>query len=102
MNETHFQWLRDSNEQTPGNVTPTVTVQGAFTSGGNSSGVSQNHEDNFELQNYSTATAGKHTLRFGVRLQSYRDANYSTSGANGTYTFSSLADYQANAPSLYW
>ncbi|MGB6745659.1 MAG: carboxypeptidase regulatory-like domain-containing protein, partial [Terracidiphilus sp.] len=101
VNETRFQWLRDSNEQTPGNVTPTVTVQGAFTSGGNSSGVSQNHDDNFELQNYSTATAGKHTLRFGVRLQSYRDANYSTSGANGTYTYTSVANYQANALSQY-
>ncbi|MFZ0036058.1 MAG: carboxypeptidase regulatory-like domain-containing protein [Candidatus Acidiferrales bacterium] len=101
VNETHFQWRRIRNEQTAEYPTPTVTVQGAFTEGGNSSGVVQDHEDNFELQNYSTATEGNHALRFGTRWRGYRDANYSTSGANGTYTFSSLADYEAKTPSLY-
>jgi hypothetical protein len=101
VNETHFQWRRIRNEQSAVYQTPTVTVQGSFTTGGNSSGVSQDHEDNFELQNYSTATTGKHTLRFGVRLQSYRDANYSTAGVNGTYTYSSIQNYQSGNPSQY-
>lgn len=101
VNETHFQWRRVRNEQAASYLTPTVTVQGAFTTGGNSSGISQDHEDNLELQNYSTATAGSHTLRFGVRLRSYRDANVSTSGANGTYTFTSIANYQAGTASQY-
>jgi Carboxypeptidase regulatory-like domain len=101
VNETHFQWRRIRNEQSAAYVTPTVTVQGAFTTGGNSSGVSQDHEDNFELQNYSTATAGKHTLRFGMRLRSYRDANYSTAGANGTYTYSSIQNYEGGNPSQH-
>lgn len=98
VNETHFQWRRVRNEQAAVSSLPTVTVQGAFTTGGNSSGVSQDHEDNFELQNYSTATAGKHTLRFGMRLRSYRDANYSTAGANGTCTYSLIANYNPNIP----
>ncbi len=101
VNETHFQWRRIRNEQAASYFTPAVTVQGAFTTGGNSSGISQDHEDNLELQNYSTATAGSHTLRFGVRLRSYRDANLSTSGANGTYTFTSIANYQAGTASQY-
>ena len=101
VNETHFQWRHIRNQQTSENLTPVVTVQGAFTEGGNSSGVVQDHQDNFELQNYSTATVGSHALRFGTRLRAYRDANSSTSGANGTYTFSSLGDYEAMAPSLY-
>ena len=46
-----------------------MTVQGAFTEGGNSSGVVQDHQDNFELQNYSTATEGNHALRFGTRCE---------------------------------
>ena len=46
------------------------------------------------LQVYGTATAGPHTLRFGARARAYRDANYSTSGANGSYFFSSVAAYQ--------
>ena len=101
VNETHFQWRRIRNEQAAVSPNPTITVQGAFTKGGNSSGASQDHEDNFELQNYSTATAGKHTLRFGARLRSYRDANYSTAGSNGTYLFNTIAEYQSNTPSQY-
>ncbi len=101
VNEVHFQWRRVRNSQAANYFTPAVTVQGAFTTGGNSSGISQDHQDNFEFQDYSTATAGSHTLRFGVRLRSYRDANYSTSGTNGTYTFTSVANYQAEMPSEY-
>jgi hypothetical protein len=101
VNETRFQWRRVRNDQTANYAAPTVSVQGAFTDGGNSSGVVQDHEDNLELQNYMTTTVGAHALRFGVRLRSYRDANYSTSGANGTYTFSSVANYSASNPSQY-
>ena len=101
VNETHFQWRRIRSEQNAAFLTPAVTVQGAFTEGGNSSGTTQDHQDDFELQNYSTATAGSHALRFGTRLRAYRDANYSTGSANGTYTFSSLAAFQAGTPSLY-
>ena len=101
VNETHFQWRRIRNNQSAANFTPAVTVQGAFTEGGASSGVVQDHQDDFELQNYSTETVGSHVLRFGTRLRAERDANYSTSGANGTYTFSSLPSFQAGTPSLY-
>jgi Carboxypeptidase regulatory-like domain len=101
VNETHFQWRRIRNDQASAYLTPAVTVQGAFTDGGNSSGIVQDHEDNFELQNYSTETVGSHVLRFGVRLRASRDANSSTSGANGTYTFSSLSAYETKTPSQY-
>ncbi|GGG73438.1 TonB-dependent receptor [Edaphobacter dinghuensis] len=101
INETHFQWRKVRNSQTANTFTPTVTVQGAFTTGGNSSGVVRDHQDIFELQNYSTATAGLHTIRFGARLQAYRDANYSTSGVNGTYIFQSLDHYLAGKPDQY-
>ncbi len=101
VNETHFQWRRIRNSQTPSYTTPAITLEGAFTTGGNSSGVSQDHEDDLELQNYSTATAGTHTLRFGTRLLSYRDANYSIAGANGSYFFASTAQYQASKPEQY-
>ncbi|HUA97986.1 MAG TPA: carboxypeptidase regulatory-like domain-containing protein [Terracidiphilus sp.] len=101
VNETHLQWRRVRNSQTSEYLTPTIIVQGAFTTGGNSSGVNQDHEDDLELQNYSTATRGPHTFRFGIRLRSYRDANYSTSGSNGTYIFSSVAAYEANTPSQH-
>jgi Carboxypeptidase regulatory-like domain len=85
--EPRFLWRRIGNDSSPSSPDPTVTVQGAFTTGGASAGHNQDHQDIFMLQNYGTATLGPHTLRFGVRLRSYRDANYSTTGENGTYLF---------------
>jgi hypothetical protein len=101
INETHFQWRRVRNSQVASYFTPTVTVQGAFTTGGSNSGVARDHQDIFELQNYSTATAGSHTLRFGARLRAYRDANYSTAGSNGNYLFTSIDQYLAQMPAQY-
>ena len=101
INETRFQWRRIRNDQLPSFFTPTVTLQGAFTTGGNALGVVQDHQDVFELQNYSTATAGKHTMRFGTRLRGYRDANLSTGNSNGTYFFASLNQYTTRTPAQY-
>jgi hypothetical protein len=101
LNETRFQWRRVRNNQVASYFTPTVTVQGAFVTGGNNSGISRDHQDLFELQNYSTATAGSHTIRFGLRLRADRDANYSTSGENGNYLFTSIDQYVAETPAQY-
>jgi len=101
LNELHFQWRRVRNSQIPSNFTPTIVVAGAFTAGGNSAGALQDHLDVFELQNYATATVGNHTIRFGIRARAYLDANYSTAGSNGTYTYSSVAAYQASQPTQY-
>ncbi len=101
INETHFQWRRVRNSQVASYLTPTVTVQGAFTTGGSNSGVARDHQDIFELQNYSTATAGSHTIRFGARLRAYRDANYTTAGSNGNYLFTSIDQYLAQTPAQY-
>jgi hypothetical protein len=99
--EPRFLWRRISNNQTPNLLTPTVTVQGAFTNGGSSAGTVRDHEDVFMLQTYGTATTGPHTLRFGVRARSYRDANYSTSGVNGTYFFDCALSSKCTTPYSY-
>lgn len=101
LNEIRAQWIRIRENQISSMTTPSITVQGAFIGGGNNDGVVQDHEDNFELQDYSTASAGNHTLRFGTRLREYRDTNYSTAGSNGAYTFSSIAAYNAGTPTQY-
>ena len=46
-------------------TTPTVTVQGAFTGGGNNEGTIHDAQDHYELQNYTTAALGstRHPLR---------------------------------------
>lgn len=101
LNETHVVWSRNRSNQVPVSADPSVTVEGEFTTGGSSAGVSRNHGDVFVLQNYSTATAGNHAMHFGVRMRLTRDANYSTAGENGSYFYNNIAAYQAGTPSQY-
>lgn len=83
------------------NASPTVAVQGAFTSGGSNSGTVNDSQNDFELQNYFTAVAGNHSLTFGARVRAYFDSNFSTSGSNGAYTFQSTSSYLNRAPQKY-
>ncbi len=101
INETRFQYVRDRDSQVAQNPATTVTVQGAFTGGGNSMGAVRDSQDHYELQNYTMASKGSHSLNFGGRLRFTRDSSYSSSGFNGQYTYSSLAAYQAHTPSQY-
>ncbi len=101
VNETHFQWSHIINNQEAVSGAPAITVEGAFTNGGNNSGSERDTQNNFELQNYSTATAGNQTLRFGTQLRLYDDTSFATTGQNGTYTFESVAAYLAGQPTQY-
>lgn len=101
LNELHLEWQRRITSQTAASVAPTVIVSGAFISGGNVEGTVRDSQNVFTLQNFGTATTGNHTLRFGLRLRGYQDANYSTAGGNGVYTFNSLTAYETGTPSQY-
>ncbi len=101
INETRFQYMRDRDNQSAQESSPTVTVQGAFTGGGNNQGAVRDNQDHYELQDYVTGVSGAHSLNFGVRLRLTRDANYSTSGFNGNYIYPSLDAYAAHTPSEY-
>ncbi len=105
--EPRFLWRRVSNNSTSNSSTPAISVQGAFTAGGSGEGTLHDHQDQFTLRNYGTATVGPHTLRFGGRARAYRDADYSTGGANGNYFFNCALtpecaySYQAQKPETY-
>jgi len=90
VNETRFQYLREGDSQNALNTDPTINVRGAFGGGGNNQGTIVDHEDHYEVQNYTSVITGNHTIKFGARVRALRDANYSTSSFNGTFTFSSL------------
>ncbi len=87
INETRFQFVRQTNDQIPQSLAPTISVQGAFTDGGNGGGVSSDTLDRYELQNYTSMSHGKHFLKFGARLRATRDSNDSRSGYNGNFNF---------------
>jgi hypothetical protein len=87
INETRFQFVRETSDRTPQSTAPTISAQGAFTDGGNGGGVSSDTLDRYELQNYTSMSLGKHFLKFGARLRATRDANESRSGYNGSFNF---------------
>ena len=90
VNEIRFQYLRELDNQFAVNSQPTLNVLGSFDGGGNNQGVILDHQDHYELQNYTSILHGNHTVKFGARLRGIRDANSQTSGFNGEFTFSSL------------
>ncbi len=95
LNETRFQYIRDRNNQTPVETTPTLAVQGAFTGGGNNVGINRDNQDHYEFQDLLHISRGPHDWSLGGRVRAMRDSNYSTANFNGQYTFASLSAYQA-------
>jgi hypothetical protein len=96
VNETRFQYLHDSSNQTVQSFQPTVTVLGAFTGGGNQIGNGSDIQNHYELQNYTSIVHGNHLIKFGGRLRALTDSNVSLTNFNGAFTFSTLAGYEPN------
>lgn len=72
-----------------------INVLDAFNGGGSTCCPNTRKETNLEWQEYLTWTHKKHTVKSGIQLQ-YGSFNvYNASNFNGTYTFSSLAQYRA-------
>jgi hypothetical protein len=92
INETRFQFIRETTNQNPLNLTPTVSVQQAFTDGGSPEGIVRDVLDRYEFQNYTSMALGKHFLKFGARLRANRDVSVETSDFNGNFTFGSRQD----------
>jgi hypothetical protein len=90
VNETRFQYNRDNSFQTPTDTNPAVSVPGNFVGGGSGEGNVNDLENNYEIQNYTSLIHGNHIIKFGGRVRVTHDTNYSTSGFNSTFTFSSL------------
>ena len=89
INETRFQFVRESNNQNPLNGAPTLQIQGAFTGGGSSSGLFNDTQDRYELQNITYMNFGKHSIKYGGRARVTKDDNASNSRFNGLYSFGS-------------
>ncbi|MGA9978805.1 MAG: carboxypeptidase regulatory-like domain-containing protein [Candidatus Sulfotelmatobacter sp.] len=94
VNETRFQYLRDDSSEISLDKNPQTSVLGAFTGGGNGT-ISNDYQNHYELQNYTSVIHGNHTVKFGARVRALHDANTSNAGFNGSFTFSSLSEFQA-------
>lgn len=105
INETHFQYLRDNSNQNPVS-TPLITlppgfttdasisILGGFTGGRSSAGSQVDHQDHYELQNYTSIAQGNHFVKFGGRLRAVHEVNTSSAGFDGVFSFPNLTAYQ--------
>jgi uncharacterized membrane protein YgcG len=107
VNETRFQYLHDGSGQNPVNspfqtgftTNASLNVIGGFTAGRSASGTQTDHQDHYELQNYTSISQGKHFVKFGGRLRVAREMNTSNAGFNGVFTFTDYTSYLAATPS---
>jgi Carboxypeptidase regulatory-like domain/TonB dependent receptor len=96
INETRFEYEREGSQRTPLSTALSIIVPQSFIGGGSSGGAQTDHQDHFEVQNYTSVSLGKHFVKFGGRLRSTREVNASSAGFNGSYIFPDLQTY-ANA-----
>ena len=100
VNETRFQYIRQTSNQLPLSTAPTLIVQGAFIGGGSSQGTIVSNQDHYELQNYTSIAHGKHFIKFGGRLRGTQYSSNLDSNFNGSYNFSSINAYQITQQGL--
>ena len=93
VNETRVQYRRSTSDSSPVSTAPSLSVAGSFSDGGSSGQTSRSHGDSIELWNITTTGAGRHALKFGTRFRWNRDASWSNSNYNGSFSFSSLTNY---------
>ncbi len=101
INETRFQYVRDTTNSAALFSTPTISIRDTFTDGGNSVGQSSDIQNHYELQNYTSKVHGNHFMRFGGRFRSNTDQNVSQNNYNGAFTYESEAAYLAQTPSQF-
>jgi hypothetical protein len=87
INETRFQYFRTANQRTPNDFSPETQVLGSFRGGGSQIGQSNDTQNNFELQNYTSMIRSSHTWRFGFRFRAQGEDSVVRQNFNGTFTF---------------
>jgi Carboxypeptidase regulatory-like domain len=92
INETHFQFARDSIGEASLSTSPGINVANSFVAGGSGYSAvgyarSYDTQNQYELQNYTSITAGAHIIKFGARVRADVLDDFSPRNFNGTYSF---------------
>jgi hypothetical protein len=94
FSELKFEFVQTTSENTSSSASPTLRVLDAFTGGGaGQTGVREGQQ--FVIDQSVDFTMRKHALRAGVLFEAGQWDSTQQTNANGTYTFSSLADFNA-------
>jgi hypothetical protein len=97
VNETRFQFDRESATYSSQSQAPELYVSQSFVSGGSGYSApgfahSYDLQNSYELQNYTTLTWGAHTTKMGMRIRADALSDSSPKGFNGEYEFLGTAN----------
>jgi Carboxypeptidase regulatory-like domain len=87
INETRLQISHNIFHQAADSALPALNVAESFFGGGAQVGSASNQQDRFELQNFTSWSAGRHFLKVGGRLRNVRLRSISPNNFGGSYTF---------------
>jgi hypothetical protein len=87
INETRFQYVHEVANQNPLSTAPMISVSSAFAAGGNTTGINNDTQNRYELQDEAYLTLGRHALKIGGRLRSTIEDNSTNQTFNGEYSF---------------
>jgi hypothetical protein len=101
LHEVRLQVYSQQSEQASLSSAPTIVVLDTFTKGG--AGVSSRGSNRtYELaENLDFNVGRKQQMRVGYLLEGGRYKNFDARNAAGTFTFMTLADYQAGRPASF-
>lgn len=100
LNESRVQLNVSESESRSLSSAPTIRVIDAFTRGG--AGVaSQNTTKTLQFENDTDFTRGLHVMRTGISLDVANFREFDARNATGTFTFSSLDNYNTGRPDTF-
>jgi hypothetical protein len=100
FNELRWQMNWQTTELRSLSQAPTIQVLNAFTRGGAQLDTERRVRE-FELADNLDVATKKHALRFGLQLEHFNVGADERRNLNGTFLFSSLADFRAGRPLNY-
>jgi hypothetical protein len=100
VNELRFQDIRTRLRQDPNDTSPSIVVEGAFSSGGSPAQTLRDSLDHYEFVDDLSVERGAHFIRAGGRYRLYRESNYSSGGYNGQFIFPNITAYQITRQGL--
>jgi hypothetical protein len=100
VSDARFQYIRTRLREDPNDTSPTILVEGAFSTGGAPIQTLRNNLDHYELQEDLAIDHGAHYIRAGGRFRLYRDSSYSNAGFNGEFIFPNQTAYEITQQGL--
>jgi TonB dependent receptor len=100
LNDFRFEFINNDTNTIPNTNQRTVIVLDAF-SKGSSSNREQNKNRNLSVSDTLVFGIKQHAMKIGGWFKGEKTNQISEQNINGTFVFSSVADFQLNRPSIY-